>query len=964
MKRDRLKMIFTIILTLIFILIFTFIIVVQNFIMLSQSNEKQDAMKLDAMDRTLTNLEAAYEKAENDLSSQFEVNALLSAKAFEHVIAREGDNAIGLYGTSAVIRVDGNKITAPNHIDSRLSLLPGMFEKSHDVFPGMLDPDILITFSRIGNTHYYYVDWEHELNLYDVTTKMVNLDENLRSAESAYNGNILLLMHNSYLDPDELFVIYSSPPFTGVETLSDLGLDPEQLQSKGLSITEYDSATYQCALRAYDSDSVYMLFMMPIADTMNMAISQSVFMSCVMTILLLSFVVGIFSLYRFVREYSLPPVLEKRYRPTRIRKFALLYGLIGIMVLTATGAFIYSLNGLFMTAQKSSEALDILDDRISLVEKEGDLRSVDAEKIYIGYARHIARLLDRYPAMRTETVLNEIKGMINATSITIYDRTGREEISSDGFINLSLGTEKSSPTYDFRRLLKGVPSIIHDVAVDELLGTEQIQVGASIRDFEDPDAYGAIIISIDPAVAQPVIAEDISTIMKYMSSDGSRFFEADRETGTVLAAGDEDLIGSNISSLGLNEESLHGDIMNYVKSTHGSFFVVSKEKDDSILYYTLDLSNINDGRTSFLLTLCILFLLMYAALSLVMLRKYNDRFYEENKLVGGAVLTGENEVITPSGIKKYSIDPSARWSSIRAMWKNMLPEKKGLLVAQVLAAILIISLFVSSFFEGDSKNVKSLYYYITAGSWDRGYNMFAAASIILLGCELFLAVAAARLILQILSILLGTKGETICRLIVNLIEYGAVIAFVFFSLSYLGFDTRALLASVGLLTLAVSLGAKDLVADILAGITIVFEGEFQVGDIIEVGGYRGTVMEIGVRSTKVLGQGGNIKIIGNQDVKGVINMTQLNSWYPCEITISSEISIEELEQMLSRELPRIGDKIPAIVSGPTYKGVTQLGKGTMTISILTECKEADYHKVQRSVNRELQSLFKSNGISI
>ncbi len=43
------------------------------------------------------------------------------------------------------------------------------------------------------------------------------------------------------------------------------------------------------------------------------------------------------------------------------------------------------------------------------------------------------------------------------------------------------------------------------------------------------------------------------------------------------------------------------------------------------------------------------------------------------------------------------------------------------------------------------------------------------------------------------------------------------------------------------------------------GLSIVFEGEYQVGDIIEVGGYRGEVLEIGVRTTKLEGRGGNIK---------------------------------------------------------------------------------------------------------
>ena len=127
-----------------------------------------------------------------------------------------------------------------------------------------------------------------------------------------------------------------------------------------------------------------------------------------------------------------------------------------------------------------------------------------------------------------------------------------------------------------------------------------------------------------------------------------------------------------------------------------------------------------------------------------------------------------------------------------------------------------------------------------------------------------------RIFIQLLSNAFGTRGETICRLLLNLLSYGGIIVFVYFALYDLGFSPGTLLASLGLLSFAVSLGAKDLVTDILAGLSIVFDGEYQVGDIIEVGGYRGEVLEIGVRTTKLEGRGGNIKItMGQGDTDGI-----------------------------------------------------------------------------------------------
>lgn len=258
----------------------------------------------------------------------------------------------------------------------------------------------------------------------------------------------------------------------------------------------------------------------------------------------------------------------------------------------------------------------------------------------------------------------------------------------------------------------------------------------------------------------------------------------------------------------------------------------------------------------------------------------------------------------------------------------------------------------------------SLIDFIVRGQWTKGFNLFAVTSVFLLLGETFVVVAAVKLLIRLVSRALGTRGETVCRLLLSLVGYAGGIFFVYYALYNLGFAPGTLLASLGLLSFAVSLGAKDLVTDIVAGLSIVFEGTYQIGDIIEVANYRGEVLEIGVRTTKLEGRGGNIKMIANRDVKNVVNMTRKNSWYPLEVTVSADQSLEKIEALLAEELPHIGASIPEIVSGPYYKGVTGLGKGNMTLSIIAECNEADYHQVQRALNRAVQELLAENEIRI
>ena len=141
------------------------------------------------------------------------------------------------------------------------------------------------------------------------------------------------------------------------------------------------------------------------------------------------------------------------------------------------------------------------------------------------------------------------------------------------------------------------------------------------------------------------------------------------------------------------------------------------------------------------------------------------------------------------------------------------------------------------------------------------------------------------------------------------------------------------------------------------------EDDFRVGDIIEVNGFSGIVQEIGVRSTKLLCIGDNVKIIGNQNVKNVLNMSKMNSWYSIDLKVPADQPLKEIEEMLERELPKIAESIPEILSGPFYKGVMAIGTDN-TLYIIAECQQENYRKVQRKLNHAIRMLFDQNGYKL
>ena len=218
--------------------------------------------------------------------------------------------------------------------------------------------------------------------------------------------------------------------------------------------------------------------------------------------------------------------------------------------------------------------------------------------------------------------------------------------------------------------------------------------------------------------------------------------------------------------------------------------------------------------------------------------------------------------------------------------------------------------------------------------------------------------------LLMLTLKSSNRGITIAKLLSSFLKWALTIAALMFVLNAWGIDATTLLASAGILTLIVGLGAQSLVADIVAGVFIVFEGEFQVGDIVVINDWRGTVKEIGIRTTKVVDAGGNINIINNSEITTLINQTQEISLAKCKVGIEYGESLTRVELVIKENLDKIKENIPAIIEGPFYKGVDMLNTSSVDLLFVAKCKEEDIFQVQRDLNREFKLLFDENNINI
>lgn len=198
------------------------------------------------------------------------------------------------------------------------------------------------------------------------------------------------------------------------------------------------------------------------------------------------------------------------------------------------------------------------------------------------------------------------------------------------------------------------------------------------------------------------------------------------------------------------------------------------------------------------------------------------------------------------------------------------------------------------------------------------------------------------------------RGMTMITLASSLIQYTAALVTLCWGLSILGVNVSAIVASVGVLALIVGFGAESLIADVITGVFMLFENQCNVGDIVEVGGFRGTVQKIGIRTTCVVDGGGNVKIINNSEMKNILNRSDKASYAVCDIGIPYETDLEALEEQLPILLDEIPAKYPDLIpEAPRYLGVQSLDSSSVVLRFTAAVSEENIYAAQRKLNREL-----------
>ncbi|MDO4889201.1 MAG: mechanosensitive ion channel family protein [Candidatus Saccharibacteria bacterium] len=118
--------------------------------------------------------------------------------------------------------------------------------------------------------------------------------------------------------------------------------------------------------------------------------------------------------------------------------------------------------------------------------------------------------------------------------------------------------------------------------------------------------------------------------------------------------------------------------------------------------------------------------------------------------------------------------------------------------------------------------------------------------------------------------------KTISQMLSSILRYLFLIIILLVILSILGVNVTSLLAGLGILTAVIGLAFQDMIKDFIAGIAIIAENQFCVGDtvIAQADGFKGTVTNIGLKTTEITNEKGEVKILANHNIDGLINCSR------------------------------------------------------------------------------------------
>ena len=604
-------------------------------------------------------------------------------------------------------------------------------------------------------------------------------------------------------------------------------------------------------------------------------------------------------------------------------------------------------------------------------------------------------------SVRNSQILQAICDENLIDSIYMYDQDGHVIATNTPNWYFVLSMDPAEQSYPFRDVLAGKTDYYLQPAMVDELGEESQYFGISLDyytrkdengdteyvsrfDFEEACAAAGVsdvrsaggitkhrsLLQIElnrDLVSRITAPTDVEAILSTRMLAGGSIVMFDNSPEHVcLYSPIRTSIGRTAEDLGVSPNAFNNEVYYGFNRVNGvRYFQLYRYVDKYFIATAIPDSVLFKGRTiiASITSVVSLILISLLMLTVTLTSEREDRVYEElvRDYNSGSINSPIFNILLPSGRLTSTVQAQTRWDNSRVPWKELSPEMKLGNIIGWLMGVPVLYFVISALGLNKAADEDSVIRYIIGGGWDHAPNVFAFSACFMVLAMTVIAINLFRIPVRWCTGLIGTRGETIGHLLLSIVKYGGTLGALFYCLYLLGVDSGNLLASAAISSLVIGLGAQSLIKDIIAGIFIVFEGEFRVGDIVTISGFRGTVTDIGLRTTKITGDG-NVKIFNNSEISGVVNMTKETSVAATTISLSYNTDISYLDEVLARELPKLKEENKKILDGPENLGVSAVGDNSYSVTVIARCTERNVRDMNRYLNRALLDILFRNGI--
>ena len=720
------------------------------------------------------------------------------------------------------------------------------------------------------------------------------------------------------------------------QDVSALGMDMELVKDGGFEWNEVNGETMYVHTMHFPDENVWIASAVPAIELAESGWTSGIAIAVLFLLIVADVVYYAILLLRQRKVQLMTGLTGPEFAQPSVsrRRKLFIFTVFMAIVIFALTFYLQTLFHMSTWVDDNERQFDLIEQRLEENEENARSFAEQVEKKKYCQLNLLILYMEQHPNRTGELFLNAVSRVLGLRDATVFDLDGNVKTTC---------SDESYRYLDAKTLTRGLYELTENTEtvrgskdIHSWMDNGGITLLAPIYD-KDGNLEGHFYARYYSAKAADLLkhTRPDTTLSLVSPGENGFVFAVDKETGNFAYYPDKSLIGRNAGEYGLKENQIRDNFKDFIYINKTSYYAATALIGENLVYYTIAERDLFRQRIPIAAA--------SGALAFIFLLITGLPLYTSRQRI---------EMLPPVD----NVEDTGK--------RSVSPEYKAYSVLTWYAAA-FAALFAFYSLLHRNGDLSSVLDYVMDGNWEHGLNVFALTASVITVCEGGLVVFLGRKFVNALAGVLPVRGGTIIRMLSSLATYFMIFYLAYRCLVCFGMNPTTFMASAGIVSVVLGIGANSLVGDIIAGIFLLMEGDIQVGDVVRVGDFRGYIQEMGIRRTKIFDMDTeDVRIVPNKGIQDVVNLSAHSAVVRLLFEIGYEENLERVEELIKEELKTMYGHMPYLLAEPRYLGVRELGANGITLLCTARAHEAFRFQVQREITRRVYLMFKKNGIEV